>query len=403
MRSGAAVICLALVVTCLGAAPGGAESIADYQGTSVYSGFADSEHTTAQGFELIGGATATEIQLLLSRNEPGDTGSAVMELRRADPSNYGRPSPTSVATVSLPITDVPHGWLEGAKWISFNLSPSVSLDPPASGPNRWWIVLKNSGYGGGSGQAQIHWPAGTSGYGTGDDCMPSYDNGTTWTNSYPMDCNFKVFGTRSPLSTNMTITVDPEPIAKNGKTNVSVVVKDSYDNLVPGMGTVHWNAPDGGTFRCSWCSLVDGEACNEWTAPADSTGTYTVEVTFDAWSYSGYDYSSTSGSAEIHVLEPNRPTTGALALAPPIVNTRGQIDVTFGPVRYWDSLQQKNVNVPGGSVSFSCDTEGAGTFTADSAAVGADAVARTKWTAKNLVDTFNLTGTYGGYQQGSYI
>ena len=101
------------------------------------------------------------------------------------------------------------------------------------------------------------------------------------------------------------------------------------------------------------------------------------------------------------MLEPNRPTTGALA--PPIVNTRGQIDVTFGPVRYWDSLQQKNVNVPGGSVSFSCDTAGAGTFTADSVAVGTDAVARTKWTAKNLVDTFNLTGTYGGYQQGSYI
>lgn len=388
MRSRMVLIAL-LVLTTAGAFCQ-AETIAEYVPTSSEPCSSSGSQSLAQAFEVIGTAIVTEIQLELSRSTGSETGTVTVELHRADPDDCDNPSPTVSASVSLPVTSLAVG-SDAASWVSFLISPGLSLDPPPTGANKWWIVLKQTSY-----ADQINWHAGSASYGPMGDCM-SADAGMLWNLSLLQDNSFRVYGTRSSLGTQMFITLAADPVTPGYPASIDVEVDDCWGNPVPGKPEVHFSAPDGGTLRATDPTLVDGKANNAWTSPTATTGTFTVNVSLDGYSCDCNDYDAVSGSTTIHVQDPDISTIGALTLTHSVISTRQYVDATFGPVQYWDVVNEKWANVPTGTtVSFNCTPDGMGTFTSQTVAVGTDGKATARWTAGNKVGYCQISATYNG-------
>jgi len=393
----ALLVAWALVLVCAAGTVGHAEIIAFYtDATNEYQGISGSQ-AVAQEFDVLGTAIATEIDLPLYRSSASETGSVIVELRRANPDDYGNPSPTVTASVSVPVTKLNIG-PDAAHWVSFAFSPGVSLDAPPTGANKWWIVLKQSGYPG-----QIGWETGSPSYGPMGDCIAAADGGF-WNQALLADFNFSVYGTRTSLSTQMFVTAAADRVAPGRAVNIGVEVDDCWGNPVAGKPSVHYDAPDGGTLRATDPLLTDGKVAVSWTAPNDQTGVFTINVSLDAYSFDDNDYDASSGSTTVHVQDPDIATDGALTLTSSTISTRHCTYVTLGPIQYWDVVQGKYLNVPvGGTVSFECSVDGAGTFSSPSVTVGTDGKATTLWTASNKVGGCEITATYSGVTVGDWF
>jgi|GEM_PF-3521954 len=333
----------------------------------------------AQGFPVAGSPTATEVQVYVWVYK-GSVGSLQLDIR-AD--SGGKPSQSNTASVSLDIAALASA-KDYYEWISFRLPPGIVLSP-----GRWWIVLSVSS----GSDLTVLWPVKDGNpYQSGDDCLTSGDRGVTWRYMETGDTFFKVFGSRDPRNTTLAITAKPQSVIKGGSSTIEVDVRDSNGFPVDGPGQVLLSHPDGGSFDDASLDLKNGKASAIWTSP-NSTGDFRIVASYAGHSYAGTDYLASADAQTTITVNPEQTsTTTYLSLSSYSISTRGSVDVTV-TVKY-DGV----IDVPGGTVSFSCPSD-AGVF-ADTSKPVVNGKATTTWTAKNLDGTFTLTANYSGCTSG---
>lgn len=371
MRKGILVFLVACAVA-LSVSPGWTAIIAQCTAASNSGSVVSTTWTHAQAFAVTAETTATEVQLNLSR-WGGSSGTFTMYLY-ADVNGY--PGGVARASVSKAVSIVP---LYEPTWTSFKWGGTgLSI-------GTYWIVCKVSA----NCDAEITCHgAGANACGTGRDAMTSFDGGSTWPVLQKSDINYVVYGSRTPVSTTTTITIDPSSITTGGVSKVTVSVRDSGANFIPGPGAVTLRASSGSLGSTS-LTLCDGEASTTYTAPM-SSGSYSVVATYQGHSFGGNDYQGSNSSANVLVTNQNRGTTTAQVLASGSVNTRGTVSIT---VTVRDSL---SAFVPGGKVTFEA---AGGTCTPNPASVSFG-IATTTFTAGTSPGSYNIKADYSGFVQG---
>ena len=383
------MICVTLLLAGAVSSPCSAEIIAEYlgphsnNGLLVWNNTSKSEYVShAQAFTVTGSPTVTEVQLYLSRWS-GSTGSVCVNLYH-DSTVYGRTTSYpegELAQICHPASEIP----SDPGWVSFKLIGGGT----ALSPSRFWIVCSV----GEDSDARIDWWGKAWGpgnnYGTGDDVMTSKDKCVTWPVLQGIDPMFRIFGTRNPLNTTTTVTVDPSTVGTAGSVIVTVTVRDSAGNLVEGPGQVDMTT-SAGSFSRSPIYLENGQQTTTWTATGN-TGNPTITATFLAWSFSGKDYKADDGTTNVSVIAQQDFTKTAQTVPSP-TNTRNTINIS---VSVTDTTNPARV-VSGGKVTFSCSK---GSFGTNPATV-VNGAASTTWTAPNETGTFAIKASYPGWTSG---